>query len=159
MRIEWCKAYARTRRWREEGLLVEEEVRRAGVTLEFRAREWERRAVELPIGESQWEEWNRASGGLARWSYERVEGGVAYALKQAMVFRDIAARLTVSMTEVRRGRGKRRLLYDDEWVDGEGDSAAGMSEGGADEEQELEDLRRDDVADDDFILGGGADED
>ncbi|KAJ7826226.1 hypothetical protein B0H14DRAFT_3467853 [Mycena olivaceomarginata] len=153
LRIEWCKAYARTRRWREEMLLVEEEVRRAGVTLEFWAGEWDRRAM-VPIGESQWEEWNRVSDGLAGWAYERVEGAVAYALKQATIFRDIAAHLTVSMTEVRQGRGKHRLVYDDEWVDREGNGAAGISEGGADEEQELEDLRRDEVADDDFILGG-----
>ncbi|KAJ7807696.1 hypothetical protein B0H14DRAFT_3483063 [Mycena olivaceomarginata] len=143
LRIEWCKAYARTRCWREEMLLVEEEVRWVGVTLEFRACKWDRRAMEVPIGESQWEEWNWASDGLAG----------------ATVFRDIAAHLTVSMTEVRQGRGKRRLVYDDEWVDREGNSAAGISEGGANEEQELEDLQRDEVADDDFILGGGADED
>ncbi|KAJ7791737.1 hypothetical protein B0H14DRAFT_2395344 [Mycena olivaceomarginata] len=154
LRIEWCKAYARTRRWREEMLLVEEEVRRAGVTLEFRAQEWEARAMEVPVGETQWSEWNSATDGLAPWSYERAEGAVAYALKQAAVFRDIAARLTISMTEVRRGRGKRRMVYDDEWVDGDG--GAGRSEV---PEEELEDVRGDDVADDDFILGGGADED
>ncbi|KAJ7858617.1 hypothetical protein B0H14DRAFT_2206500, partial [Mycena olivaceomarginata] len=93
LRIEWCKAYARTRRWREEMLLVDEEVRCAGVTLEFRAREWDQRAMAVPIGESQWEEWNRATGQLAGWTYERAEGAVAYALKQAAVFRNIAARL------------------------------------------------------------------
>ncbi|KAJ7801206.1 hypothetical protein B0H14DRAFT_3489894 [Mycena olivaceomarginata] len=139
LRIEWCKAYARTRRWREEMLLVEEEVRRAGVTLEYRAREWEERAMAIPVGESQMQEWDRATDGLAPWTYERSEGAVAYALKQAAV---------------RRGRGKRRMVYDDEWVDGEG--GAGRSEV---PEEELEDVRGDDVADDDFILGGGADED
>ncbi|KAJ7901050.1 hypothetical protein B0H14DRAFT_3422958 [Mycena olivaceomarginata] len=159
LRIEWCKAYARTRRWREEMLLVDEEVRRAGVTLEFRAREWDQRAMAVPVGESQWEEWNRATGRLAGWTYERAEGAVAYALKQAAVFRDIAARLTISMTEVRRGRGKRRLMFDDEWVEGGENGAAGGSEVGGGEEQELEDLRGDEVADDDFVFGGGADED
>ncbi|KAJ7753697.1 hypothetical protein B0H14DRAFT_3512709 [Mycena olivaceomarginata] len=108
LRIEWCKAYARTRRWREEMLLVEEEVRRAGVTLEFRAREWEARAGE------------GAEGAIAC-----GEAGV-----------------------------KRRMVYDDEWVDEEG--GTGRSEI---PEDELEDVRGDDVADDDFILGGGADED
>ncbi|KAF8147457.1 hypothetical protein K438DRAFT_1509006, partial [Mycena galopus ATCC 62051] len=39
--IEWCKVYARTRRWDEEVRLVQEEERRIGVTLECRAREWE----------------------------------------------------------------------------------------------------------------------
>ncbi|KAJ7886239.1 hypothetical protein B0H14DRAFT_2243953, partial [Mycena olivaceomarginata] len=41
LRIEWCKAYARTRRWEEEVRLVAEEVRRVGVALEYRACEWE----------------------------------------------------------------------------------------------------------------------
>ncbi|KAJ7815731.1 hypothetical protein B0H14DRAFT_2277775, partial [Mycena olivaceomarginata] len=40
LRVEWTKAYARVRRWHEEQLLVQEEARRAGVTLEFRAKEW-----------------------------------------------------------------------------------------------------------------------
>jgi hypothetical protein len=159
LRIEWCKAYARTRRWQEEMLLVDEEVRCAGVTLEFRAREWDQRAMAVPIGESQWEEWNGATGRLAGWTYERAEGAVVYTLKQAAVFRDIAARLTISMTEVRRGRGKRRLMFDDEWVEGGENGAAGRSEVGGGEEQELEDLRGDEVADDDFVFGGGADED
>ncbi|KAJ7872518.1 hypothetical protein B0H14DRAFT_3083632 [Mycena olivaceomarginata] len=141
LRIEWCKAYARTRRWQEEMLLVDEEVWRAGVTLEFRACEWDQRAMAVPIGESQWEEWNWATGRLAGWTYERAEGAVAYALKQVAVLRDIAARLTISMTE------------------GGENGAAGRSEVGGGEEQELEDLRGDEVADDDFVFGGSADED
>ncbi|KAJ7840811.1 hypothetical protein B0H14DRAFT_3457824 [Mycena olivaceomarginata] len=39
--MEWCKAYARVRRWAEEVQLVKEEVRCIGVTLEYRAVEWE----------------------------------------------------------------------------------------------------------------------
>jgi hypothetical protein len=135
-------------------LLVEEEVHRAGVTLEFRAREWEGRAMAIPVGESQTQEWNGGTDGAAPWTYERSEGAVTYALKQAAVFRDIAAQLTISMTEVRRGREMRRMVYDDEWVDA--DSGAGRSEV---PEDELEDVRGNDVADDDFVLGGGADED
>jgi hypothetical protein len=85
-----------------------------------------------------------------------VEGAVAYALKQAAILHDLARRITVSMTEERRGRGKkRRLLHDDEWVNVDGD-AGDEVEG---EEDELEDLRADQVADDDFVLGGGDDED
>ncbi|KAJ7670404.1 hypothetical protein B0H14DRAFT_3538516 [Mycena olivaceomarginata] len=50
LQIEWCKAWARVRRWEEEVRLVEEEVRRAGVSLEYRAREWEERARTVPVG-------------------------------------------------------------------------------------------------------------
>ncbi|KAJ7462179.1 hypothetical protein FB451DRAFT_950331, partial [Mycena latifolia] len=41
LRIEWSKAYVRTRRWREETQMLEEEVRRLPVSLEFRASQWE----------------------------------------------------------------------------------------------------------------------
>ncbi|KAF8183500.1 hypothetical protein K438DRAFT_1907965 [Mycena galopus ATCC 62051] len=37
LQLEWCKAYARTKRWEEERQLVEEEGRRAKVSLECRA--------------------------------------------------------------------------------------------------------------------------
>jgi hypothetical protein len=69
------------------------------------------------------------------------------------MLRDIAARVVVSMTEERRGRGKKRRVVVDDWP-GE--------EGGEEREAEraqIEDLRDDHVADDDFVLGGGADED
>ncbi|KAJ7024801.1 hypothetical protein C8F04DRAFT_1192096 [Mycena alexandri] len=44
LRVEWCKAYARMRRWHEDIVLVDEEMRR---TIEFgvwKAAEWEARA-------------------------------------------------------------------------------------------------------------------
>ncbi|KAF8145245.1 hypothetical protein K438DRAFT_1501614, partial [Mycena galopus ATCC 62051] len=44
LRVEWCKAYARMRRWNEDVVLVEEEMRR---TLEYghwMAAEWAARA-------------------------------------------------------------------------------------------------------------------
>ncbi|KAK6977280.1 hypothetical protein R3P38DRAFT_3237413 [Favolaschia claudopus] len=45
LRVEWCKAYARTRRWHEDIILIEEEMRR---TIEYgvwMGREWERCAA------------------------------------------------------------------------------------------------------------------
>ncbi|KAJ7677407.1 hypothetical protein B0H14DRAFT_3536655 [Mycena olivaceomarginata] len=144
LRIKWCKAYARSRRWEEEVRLVEEEVHCIGVALEYRACEWEACA---------------RGGVLAPWSYERAEGAVAYGLKQAAMYRDIARRVTVSMTEVIRGRGqRRRMVNDDEWV-GVGTDGGAQAAGDNDLELQLEDLRADTVTDDDFILGGGADED
>ncbi|KAJ7301433.1 hypothetical protein DFH08DRAFT_978753 [Mycena albidolilacea] len=125
--MEWCKAYARVRRWDEEVKLVKEEVRRVGVTLKYCAVEWEARMRQIPVGAAEWAEWEAAVEGGGKWCIGRAEGAVAYALKQAAMYRDIAARVTVSMTEERRRRGKkRRLVYDDEWVEGN----AGPTEGG-----------------------------
>ncbi|KAL0573749.1 hypothetical protein V5O48_008210 [Marasmius crinis-equi] len=45
MRIEWCKAYARKCRWSEELHLVEEEMRRTPLSLEYQALVWEARTV------------------------------------------------------------------------------------------------------------------
>jgi hypothetical protein len=59
------------------------------------------------------------------------------------------------MREERRGQGKkRRIVYDDEW-----EWVDTMEGERAEEHDELEDLLGDEVADDDFILGGGADDD
>ncbi|KAJ7895931.1 hypothetical protein B0H14DRAFT_3425881 [Mycena olivaceomarginata] len=139
----------------EEVQLVKEEVRRIGITLEYRVVEWENRARAVPVSEEQRMEWEGAVEGGGCWSFEHAEGAVAYALKQAGMYCDIAGRVTVSMREERRGRGKkRRMVYDDEWEWVE------MTEGErAEEHDELEDLLGDEVADDDFILGGGADDD
>jgi hypothetical protein len=88
-----------------------------------------------------------------------MEGVVAYGLKQAAMYRDIARRVTVSMTEEIRGWGqRRRMVHNDEWVDVVAGSTA-QTGGDDDIELQLEDLRTDTVTDDDFILGGGADED
>ncbi|KAJ6475381.1 hypothetical protein C8R45DRAFT_1159328 [Mycena sanguinolenta] len=66
LRVEWCKAYARMRRWHEDVVLVEEEMRR---TIEYgywQAREWLERSVgrESMVGD------------------ELQEGLKAYALEQ-----------------------------------------------------------------------------
>ncbi|KAL0567977.1 hypothetical protein V5O48_014022 [Marasmius crinis-equi] len=45
MRIEWSKSWARKRRWAEELALVEEEMRRALITLKYEAAEWKCRAA------------------------------------------------------------------------------------------------------------------
>jgi hypothetical protein len=74
LQIKWCKAWARVRRWEEEVRLVEEEVRRAGVSLEYRAREWEERERTVPVGADKWNEWGQTSG---EWTVERAEGAVA----------------------------------------------------------------------------------
>ncbi|KAL0564649.1 hypothetical protein V5O48_017390 [Marasmius crinis-equi] len=53
--IEWCKAYARKRRWTEELNLVEEEMRRVPLSLEHEAQVWEGRKLqcdETPLSEA-----------------------------------------------------------------------------------------------------------
>ncbi|KAK7026660.1 hypothetical protein VNI00_015533 [Paramarasmius palmivorus] len=46
IRVQWSKAWARKRRWDEELHLVEEEMRRTVVTLQYEAEEWRSRIVE-----------------------------------------------------------------------------------------------------------------
>ncbi|KAJ7732736.1 hypothetical protein DFH07DRAFT_968305 [Mycena maculata] len=144
LRIEWSKAYARTRRWREEERLLAEETRRLPVFLEFRTQEWEGRARAVPVGV---------------WKAAEAEGGIAYALKQAAMFRDIGTRAEITRTELRVGRGKRRIqVVEDDLMDGEQRNVADEEEEGwAEEQEQLEELGGD-VSDEEFLLGGGEDD-
>ncbi|KAJ7017197.1 hypothetical protein C8F04DRAFT_1200847 [Mycena alexandri] len=89
LRIEWAKAYARCRRWKEE------EHRRVLESFRYEAEKWEARAGRDVIKVGEVEE------GYA-------QGAITYALRQAVMYRDIAARAVVTATEVRLGRGKKR---------------------------------------------------
>ncbi|KAL0568500.1 hypothetical protein V5O48_013480 [Marasmius crinis-equi] len=73
LRIEWCKAQARTRRWSEELELLEEEMRRIPILLEAEAR--------------QWLSWIVADAD----SYE-AEGINAYCCRQAAIRRSLSQR-------------------------------------------------------------------
>ncbi|KAJ7179972.1 hypothetical protein C8R43DRAFT_1117316 [Mycena crocata] len=143
LRIEWCKAFARTRRWEEEVKLLAEEVRRLPISLEARAKEWEQRAEQVGPQVSKAE----------------AQGKAAYAAKQAAMYCVIAGRVPRTMTEVIKGRGKRRTTIEEEEaameVDGEEDEQSG--DGSDDEGDEVggQDL----ASDEEFILGGGADND
>ncbi|KAJ7720993.1 hypothetical protein B0H16DRAFT_1666372 [Mycena metata] len=77
LRIEWAKSYARMRRWEEEVRLLEEEFRRLPISLEFQAARWDDR------------------------------GMIAYAVKQAALFRDIARRAKATQMAPTVPRGKR----------------------------------------------------
>ncbi|KAJ7594166.1 hypothetical protein C8J56DRAFT_1043935 [Mycena floridula] len=72
--VEWAKAWSRVRRWREEVLLLSEEMRRVLVSFEWTAKRWESRA-DLP-----------GFSGL------RAAGAAAYASKQAAIYRGLAVR-------------------------------------------------------------------
>ncbi|KAJ7198761.1 hypothetical protein GGX14DRAFT_573205 [Mycena pura] len=151
LRIEWAKAFARTRRWNEEVRLVEEEARRLGVSLEYRAEKWEDRVKPEALD-------------VGSMPVEQAEGSIAYALKQAAMYRKIGEHATDSMTEERRGRGKQRRRVTDEGLpalhDSEEDKEPGEEDdiGLGDDEEELEDLRGG-VSDEEFMLDGGEDED
>ncbi|KAF7327511.1 CxC2 domain-containing protein [Mycena kentingensis (nom. inval.)] len=93
LRIEWAKAYARVRRWREEVPLVAEEWRRYPISLQFEIDKWNRRAKE--------------AGSLAEPAL--AEGKAAYALKQAAIYRDLIRRGTLVMSQEKLKRGKARV--------------------------------------------------
>ncbi|KAJ3817196.1 hypothetical protein F5880DRAFT_1493320, partial [Lentinula raphanica] len=73
LRVEWCKAYARVRRWNEEVQLIQEEQRRCLETLEWEAKRWEGHA------------------NVAQFSGSHAEGVAAYANYQASIKRNIAS--------------------------------------------------------------------
>ncbi|KAJ7867181.1 hypothetical protein B0H14DRAFT_3441876 [Mycena olivaceomarginata] len=56
VRVEWCKAYARVKRWKEEVLLLQEEMVRCLHTLEWQATVWDERAKaeQLPWEDRLW---------------------------------------------------------------------------------------------------------
>ncbi|KAK7434254.1 hypothetical protein VKT23_010570 [Stygiomarasmius scandens] len=74
LRIEWCKTYARVKRWREEIVLLQEEMRRCLVTLEWQAQQWE------------------AKTKIDNFDGERKEGASAYAFQQAELRHGLALR-------------------------------------------------------------------
>ncbi|KAK7434138.1 hypothetical protein VKT23_020364 [Stygiomarasmius scandens] len=79
IRVEWCKARARMLRWKEEVILLVEEIRRMREYSQTKATWWEARQV----GKAEM----RAGGSL---SVELVEGLDAYALQQAAFERERA---------------------------------------------------------------------
>ncbi|KAJ3821460.1 hypothetical protein F5880DRAFT_1614672 [Lentinula raphanica] len=74
LRVEFCKAYSRVRRWKEEIQLLQEEMRRCLVSLEHQAKQWE--ALSL----------------VPQFNSLHAEGASAYGHKQAAVKRKIADR-------------------------------------------------------------------
>ncbi|KAG6822683.1 hypothetical protein H0H92_012945 [Tricholoma furcatifolium] len=70
IRLEWLKARARDRRWREELILLEEEMRRVLQYTEWKASWWAERASQCAVDSSS-----------------LTEGMIAYALEQAAMER------------------------------------------------------------------------
>ncbi|KAJ3710041.1 hypothetical protein C8R42DRAFT_597743 [Lentinula raphanica] len=71
LKVEWCKAYARVQRWREEVLILEEEMRRTLVYFEWKAAWWEAKAE------------------VQDFEADHAAGVSAYAFQQANVWRSL----------------------------------------------------------------------
>ncbi|KAK7052722.1 CxC2 domain-containing protein [Favolaschia claudopus] len=144
LRIEWSKAWARSRRWTEEVRLLEEEWRRLPISYSHREKAWVRRAINVPIATLQAAE---------------AEGMIAYATKQAQLYRDLAERAEVKRTEQKLAKGKKRRVWQASWDPVI--SIDGVEEGGeADSEvDEVEDERGDIESDEELLMGGEVDDD
>ncbi|KAF7321643.1 CxC2 domain-containing protein [Mycena kentingensis (nom. inval.)] len=130
LRIEWCKAWARTRRWAEEVRLLKEEFRRVPLSFGYEEKCWIERARMVPVGEIDTAE---------------AEGMLAYATKQADIFRTLALRTEVTRTEPKLKRGCRRsapitlitTVLDGEEGEGDGEIEPELDdEGGWDTDEE-----------------------
>ncbi|KAF7323380.1 CxC2 domain-containing protein [Mycena chlorophos] len=96
LRIEWCKAYSRSRRWKEEVRMLSEEQRRVPVSLQHEADKW--------VGRGQMAR-DLSPSPLSSAQAEVLEGKIAYAAKQ----RDLYLTLKQRAEEVRTApEGKRR---------------------------------------------------
>ncbi|KAJ7346456.1 hypothetical protein DFH08DRAFT_700973 [Mycena albidolilacea] len=149
LQIEWSKAWAQSRRWTEEVRLLEEEWRRLPVTYAHREQLWKGRAVAVPV--------TKIPEAVA-------EGMLAYAMKQAQLYRDLAAWVETARTEAKLARGKKRAVWQPSWdpliptdTGRAVDAEDGISEGGEDGvgSEDDEDGERGDIDSDEELLMGG----
>ncbi|KAJ7868760.1 hypothetical protein B0H14DRAFT_2572191 [Mycena olivaceomarginata] len=80
VRVEWSKAYARVKRWREEERLLQEEMARCLLTLEWQAAEWDQRTTPEHYS------------GKSRYGAAHMQGAMVFAARQAAVRRQLATR-------------------------------------------------------------------
>ncbi|KAJ7018161.1 hypothetical protein C8F04DRAFT_1214712 [Mycena alexandri] len=136
LRIEWAKAYARSRRWKEEVMLLEEEMRRI--------------LQVIRVGEVD---------------ELFAEGAIAYAIKQARMFRQMAEDAQRIFTEEKLANGKKRTARRPAMVDGADSSSSEEEDEGGEDGEEGWDGRGDaeergDVhSDEEFFLGGEDEQD
>ncbi|KAJ6467408.1 hypothetical protein C8R45DRAFT_1171845 [Mycena sanguinolenta] len=153
LRIEWSKAFARTRRWDEELRLVNEEFRRVCLSFEDEERKWRARAAAVPLGVLPLPD---------------AEGAVAYALRHADMYTDLREQGIKRWNEEKLARGKKHARHVPAVLGAmEAEARAeeesrlsgimdGLDGGGQDEDDEDEDegLRGDVQSDEEYILGG-----
>ncbi|KAJ7144867.1 hypothetical protein C8R43DRAFT_891090, partial [Mycena crocata] len=124
LRVEWCKVYARTRRWREDVVLVDEEMGRTILFGYWMAREWEGQAMARSRGVDE----------------ELREGLVAYAMEHVKRERDTCEQLETKYAKI---RAKGRTYLAREPLD-EGETVLVPLEGEGDEGDDEDDINDDD---------------
>ncbi|KAJ7446031.1 hypothetical protein B0H11DRAFT_1930373 [Mycena galericulata] len=146
LRIEWAKAWARSRRWTEEVRLLEEEWRRLPVTYAYRENVWVRRAIAVPTGKIPAAE---------------AEGMLAYASKQAQLYRDLAEAAERTRTEPHLKRGAKRRVFRPapDPIMPEEEAGVRDSEDEIEDDGEDDDERGDVESDEELLMGGEVDED
>lgn len=137
LRSEWAKAWARTRRWTEEVLLIKEEMRRVLQYHENRALWWEER---------------RGSGRVM--SLRHAEGIAAYAQDQANLHRRMAAHCICVWSGIREWEAAASIANDDELGE---EQNQGREEAASDEEVEMAEGDNQEegwegIADDDIVM-------
>ncbi|KAF7331973.1 CxC2 domain-containing protein [Mycena kentingensis (nom. inval.)] len=93
LRMEWAKAYARVKRWREEVRILTEEWRRLPLSFAHEREQWIAR---------------KDAGADFASDPEIAEGMAAYAMKQASMYDQLIVRAERTRTEQWAGRGHRR---------------------------------------------------
>ncbi|KAJ7797034.1 hypothetical protein B0H14DRAFT_3093238 [Mycena olivaceomarginata] len=148
LRIEWSKAWVRSRCWTEEVRLLEEEWRRLPVSYAHCEKLWVDRAVAVPVTQIPAAE---------------AEGMIAYAMKQAQMYRDLAERAEVTRTEVQLAKGKKRAVWQPSWdpvigIDGHSGAAEGDDDNNEADEDGDDDERGDIESDEELLMGGEVDD-
>ncbi|KAJ7799448.1 hypothetical protein B0H14DRAFT_3886073 [Mycena olivaceomarginata] len=110
--VEWSKAYSRVKRWREEERLLQEEMARCLLTLEWQARQWDQRAAPAHY-----------TGKIA-YGAAHLQGATAFAARQAAVRRSLANRFRRSWSRLtdRVDRGQAASSSESSGVEEEDDS-------------------------------------
>ncbi|KAF7325365.1 CxC2 domain-containing protein [Mycena sanguinolenta] len=148
LRVEWSKAFARTRRWGEEIRLLEEEYRRVCISFDYEGARWQARAAAVPVGV------------LGR---AEAEGAVAYAVRHVEMYRDLKERAIKTWNEEKLARGKKRARHIPAVVGAMEAEAraerAARIEGGAEEAMNVDaeddkDERGDVESDEEYVLAG-----
>ncbi|KAJ7707270.1 hypothetical protein B0H14DRAFT_2646846 [Mycena olivaceomarginata] len=127
IRVEWCKAYARVKRWQEEVLLLQEEMRRCLRTLEWQAAVWDGRAAATHYS------------GKRAFSPTHMEGAMALAARQAALRRRLANRFRKLWQGVASGIERPEPVDSSASSEEEGDVIFGGGGNGSDAGSDTED--------------------
>nr|GAT52430.1 predicted protein [Mycena chlorophos] len=133
LQIEWAKAFARKRRWEEETRMSAEDLRRVPVSFTYEGRVWAKRGAGLDVD---------ALGA------QLAEGMLAYALKQADMYQDLASRAVITTTMEKQEPRRTGTRYSvEEWYgqmardegDGEIESESEDEHGNDSDEEDSDD--------------------